>query len=132
MNKECLFCQIINSKIPCYKIYENDIVLAFLDISPCSKGHTLVIPKKHYDTYLDMEPNDSCEYFKYVNIISKLLKNKLKCDGLSLCINIGSSAGQEIMHQHVHLIPRWKNIPITFEKIHLNDNYFEEIKNLVI
>lgn len=136
INHDCLFCKIITNEIKCNKIYENNSVLAFLDISPLSRGHTLVIPKIHYDTYLDMSEQDYTTYFKFVNIISKLLKNKLDCDGLFLFINIGKDTGQEIMHQHVHLIPRWKNdnsFIFNQKKSNINtdENYFKTLKSLL-
>ena len=84
-----------------------------------------------------MDSLQSSDYFKYVNIIVKLVKNKLNCDGISLLINIGKDAGQEIMHQHVHLIPKWNNKNFIYKEIFFNkknididNNYFLEIKNL--
>ena len=103
----CLFCKIINGEIPCYKIYENEFVLAFLDINPDSDGHTLIIPKTHYTDIDDIDTNTLTEIFKAAKIIKKLLEEKLNPDGMSLLQNNGSV--QEVKHFHLHLKPQYKN-----------------------
>ena len=104
---DCLFCKIINKEIPSYKIYEDDIVYAFLDINPDSVGHTLIIPKKHY---LDLDDID-IEILKHIMKVAKILKirieEKLNCDGLTLIQNSGDI--QEVKHFHLHLKPFYKN-----------------------
>ncbi len=134
MKNDCIFCKIASNEQKAYKIFENDNIVAFLDIFPSSKGHTLVIPKKHYETYLEMSPDDSALYFKYVNIISKKIKDKIKCDGMIIVMNIGKSSGQEIMHQHTHLIPTWNENKIIYHKKTKNienESYFVEILNIL-
>lgn len=104
---DCLFCKIINKEIPSYKIYEDDVVYAFLDINPDSVGHTLIIPKKHC---LDLDDID-IDTLKHIMEIAKLLKKrieeKLNCDGLTLIQNSGDV--QEVKHFHLHLKPFYKN-----------------------
>ena len=104
---DCLFCKIINNEIPSYKIYEDDVVYAFLDINPDSVGHTLIIPKKHC---LDLDDID-IDTLKHIMEIAKLLKKrieeKLNCDGLTLIQNSGDV--QEVKHFHLHLKPFYKN-----------------------
>ena len=104
---DCLFCKIINGDIPCYKIYENDYVLAFLDINPDSDGHTLVIPKKHFTDLDDIDDITLSEIFKAAKIIKKMLEKKLGCEGIVLQQNNGFV--QEIKHYHLHLKPYYKN-----------------------
>ena len=104
---DCLFCKIINGEIPCYKIYENEFVLAFLDINPDSDGHTLIIPKTHYTDIDDIDTNTLTEIFKAAKIVKKLLEEKLNPDGMSLLQNNGSV--QEVKHFHLHLKPQYKN-----------------------
>ena len=105
--KDCLFCKIINKEIPCYKVYENDDVLAFLDINPESYGHTLVIPKKHYNNYEDID----LETIKKINEVGKIVYNKIKTnlhtDGIRLVQNNGII--QDVKHYHLHLVPIYKN-----------------------
>lgn len=100
---DCIFCKIINNEISSYKIYENDMVLCFLDINPLSSGHTLVIPKKHFKDISDIDS----EYLSSINDATKyvynLLMSKLGPDGIRIVQNNGIC--QEIKHYHVHLIP---------------------------
>ena len=104
---DCLFCKIINKEIPSYKIYEDDVVYAFLDINPDSVGHTLIVPKKHY---LDLDDID-IEILKHIMEVAKILKKrieeKLNCDGLTLIQNSGDI--QEVKHFHLHLKPFYNN-----------------------
>jgi len=104
----CIFCKIINNEIPCYKIYENNHVLAFLDISPATLGHTLVIPKKHYEHILDLDDEIAEEIMKAVVNVTKILHNKLNVVDFNLENNNGVLAGQEVKHYHMHVIPRYK------------------------
>ena len=103
----CVFCDIISGNIPSSKIYEDDDVLAILDLSQTTRGHTLVMPKKHYENFLEM-PND--EYMNLMGkvqlITDKVVKN-LKAKGCNILINTNEIAGQTIMHTHVHIIPRY-------------------------
>ncbi len=102
MNEECVFCKIAKGEIPCYKIYEDENFLAFLDVTPKNKGHTLVIPKKHCRWVWDM-PNVG-EYFEVVNKIANAIRKAMDTEWVvSLVI------GEEVPHAHVWLIPRFKD-----------------------
>lgn len=112
-----IFCKIINNEIPSYTIYEDDIVKVFLDINPTYNGHTLIIPKKHYENFFDIEEETLHYIFKIAKDISKLLKEKLNYDGITLTQNNG--LGQEVKHYHLHLIPRYhKEEKISVEEIY--------------
>ena len=104
---DCIFCKIINGDIPCLKIYEDDLVLAFLDINPDSDGHTLIIPKKHFTDLDDIDLNTLTRINEVAKKIKKLLEEKLGCDGLSLLQNNGFV--QEVKHYHLHLKPYYKD-----------------------
>lgn len=111
----CIFCEIIKGNIPSAKVYEDDDTFAILDLSQTTKGHTLVMPKKHYDNFLAM-PNDEYQALmgKVQNIAEKVVKN-LKANGCNVLINTNEVAGQTIMHTHVHIIPRYDtNDTVTF------------------
>ena len=105
---DCIFCKIINGEIPSYKIYENEHTLAFLDISQDCFGHTLVIPKKHYENIFDTNETILSEVIKTVKLISNHFKN-LGFDGVNILNNNDKSAEQSIMHLHFHIIPRKDN-----------------------
>ncbi|MHA1718277.1 MAG: HIT family protein [Promethearchaeota archaeon] len=106
--EDCIFCKIIEGQIPSYKIYEDDSILAFLDIFPISYGHTIVIPKKHYYNFLDMPDDEMSTFFKELKNISKMIKTKLNIDGFNIVQNNFPAAGQVIPHLHFHIIPRMK------------------------
>lgn len=100
---DCLFCKIINGDIPSKKIYEDDTVYAFLDISPQASGHTLVVPKKHISTIEDATHEDMNQLFEVGKIITNKIMNHFDVSGSSYIINYGSR--QEIKHLHLHLVP---------------------------
>jgi len=108
-NKNCIFCKIIKGELPSYKIYEDDIVLAFLDIAPVNPGHTLVIPKEHFTNTLETPDN----VLKHISITTKKIANAiLKAVGTDACnitMNNGKTAGQVVFHTHWHIIPRLEN-----------------------
>lgn len=128
----CIFCEIINRNIPSSKIYEDDDIIAILDISQTTKGHTLIIPKKHYSNVLEMPKNEYESLMGKVQDIAKLLINKLSANGCNILINTNEVSGQTVMHAHVHIIPRYDlndSINITFK-----ENKFDltEVQNLII
>ena len=123
----CIFCKIAKGEIPCYKIYEDNDFLAFLDLSQATKGHTLIIPKKHYDNIFSLD--EKIDIMRPVVTVAKALKKSLKIDNINMINNNGPLAGQTINHFHIHLIPRYDN-----DKVSLNfgENSFtaEELKTL--
>lgn len=118
----CVFCKIVNGEIPCYKIYEDNDFLAFLDLSQATKGHTLVIPKKHYDNIFSLDENNNI--FNVVVKISKVLKKALQVEDINIINNNGSLAGQTVNHFHIHLIPRYEGdkVSLIFGENHFSDN----------
>ena len=104
---DCLFCKIIAGTIPNYTVYEDENVLAFLDIYPCAKGHTVVVPKKHFADLSEMSISDWQSMSGGLAAILKKVQAILNPDGINLGINNGKAAGQAVGHAHWHLIPRW-------------------------
>lgn len=104
--EDCLFCKIVRNEIPSKKVFENDSVLAFLDINPMSSGHTIVIPKNHYKTLEEIPDSEVGELFKAVKKVSSTIYQKLDIDGYNIVMNNYSASGQAIGHAHVHIIPR--------------------------
>lgn len=105
--KQCIFCKIINKEIPGHILFENEYVLAFLDISQTTKGHTLVIPKKHVEDVFSMTEEDMAHVFSVVPKIANALKTTFNADGMTIVNNNKPVAGQTVFHYHVHLIPRY-------------------------
>ena len=106
MGDECIFCKIVKGEIPCTKVYETSEVLAFLDIGPVNKGHTLVIPKHHYETLLDMPDDLLCAVSKVVKEVSKAIKEGMGVPGFNVLQSNFKVSGQLVPHYHVHIIPR--------------------------
>lgn len=125
----CIFCEIIKGNIPSTKVYEDDEVLAILDISQTTYGHTLVMPKKHYDNFLLMPNDEYASLMAKAQIIAKKLQNKLDCKGMNLLINTNEIAGQTVMHTHVHLIPRYDEKDTVEFKFNENKFDLNEIAN---
>lgn len=114
---DCLFCKILKGDIPSRKIYEDDYVLAFLDINPDTVGHTLIIPKKHYKDLDDIDSETLAHIISAAKVIKKRLQEKLKIDGLTLVQNNGDI--QEIKHFHLHLKPYYKKgLIMNIEKVY--------------
>lgn len=103
----CIFCKIVNHEIPSYTLYEDDDVLAFLDISQVTKGHTLIVPKAHYANLLECDPADLAKVMDVVQKVGKNLMAQTGCSGLNVLSNVNELAGQSVFHFHVHLIPRY-------------------------
>ncbi|MCK4744717.1 HIT family protein [Candidatus Parcubacteria bacterium] len=104
----CIFCKIVKGELPSYKVYEDENVLAFLDIAPVNQGHILVIPKKHYANLEEISNDDLCCLIKAVKKIGKALKQGLGIAGYNLQLNNDPAAGQVVPHIHFHVIPRKK------------------------
>lgn len=107
---DCLFCAIIDGDIPSRQVYADDTAIAFLDISPWHRGHTLVIPRRHVADAL-AEPESLSLIAPAIQATGRLLVDRLKAEGLNLLVNSGAVAGQEVFHLHVHLIPRYAANP---------------------
>lgn len=103
---ECIFCKIIAGEIPCAKIYEDDLVFAFLDISPINFGHTLVIPREHHQSASTIPEAVAGRMFRVGSRIGILLKRREEFDAYNLHLADGTAAGQVVMHAHLHVIPR--------------------------
>jgi histidine triad (HIT) family protein len=104
---DCIFCKIINGEIPSAKVYENEHVLAFLDISQVTKGHTLVIPKVHKENIFELTSDIAKNLFEVVPNIANAIKQTYNPVGLNLVNNNGEQAGQTVFHYHLHIIPRY-------------------------
>ena len=105
----CLFCKIIKKEIPAEIVYEDEWNLAILDINPRAPGHTMVIPKVHSQTILDLPEKDLGLLFEAVKKVSLLIKKSLQSEGFTIGINHGKISGQVIDHLHVHIVPRFKD-----------------------
>ncbi len=107
-----VFAKILRGEIPSYKVYEDDVALAFMDIMPRIDGHTLVIPKFPARTLLDADSDKLGELIKRVQKVANAVKNSLGAEGLTLLQSNESAGGQVIFHLHFHILPRWEGVEL--------------------
>lgn len=117
MKEDCIFCKIANGMIPSATIYENSDFKVILDVSPASKGHTLILPKEHFDNIFDMDADTAGKLFSLAAAVARALKQAINCDGMNIVQNNGEVAGQTVFHFHMHVIPRYEGdrVNVTWE-----------------
>lgn len=106
VEKECIFCQIVARKIPCFKVYEDERTLAFADINPLVDGHILVISKNHAPNLMEITPGDLAAVHQASQRVASAIMRALNPGGVTILQLNGEGAGQTVMHYHVHVIPR--------------------------
>lgn len=120
--KDCIFCKIINKELPTRTIYEDEDIQVIMNTNPITDGHLLILPKKHYENIFDIKEEIIAHSIKVLREkIYPLIKEKLNCEGLTICEN--NFLGQEIKHFHIHVIPRYKddNVDFSYNKDKITD-----------
>ena len=107
--EECLFCKIVKGELPSSKIYEDEDTLAFLDLFPVNKGHSLVISKEHYENIFDVPTESLAKISSVMKNVADAVKKGVNADGISIAQSNGKDAGQVIPHIHFHIMPRFKD-----------------------
>lgn len=128
--KDCIFCKIINKELPTRTIYEDKDIQVIMNTNPITDGHLLILPKKHYENIFDIKEEIIAHSIKVLREkLYPLIKEKLNCEGLTICEN--NFLGQEIKHFHIHVIPRYKNDNVDFsynkDKITDLDKVFQQL-----
>lgn len=108
-----IFAKIIANQIPCEKLYEDQNVIAFMDIMPQAEGHCLVVPKAPSRNLLDADPELFGTLFKHVQRIATATKNAMRADGITIMQFNEPAAGQTVFHLHIHILPRYDGVPLT-------------------
>lgn len=124
---DCIFCKIISGEIPCSKVYEDDLFIAFLDIRPIRKGHTLIVPKKHFENLFDTPEEEARAIYQVTARVAAAVKEATGASGINVIQNNGADSGQEVFHSHLHIIPRKKDDGLKFDRQHEEYNGFEEM-----
>lgn len=115
MGGQCVFCAIAAGGAPAHLVYEDASVLAFLDIRPLRRGHTLVIPRDHHPTLADLPPEEGCKVFAVAHRVAVALRaGTFAADGVNVVVNDGKAAFQTVPHTHVHVVPRHRNDTLGF------------------
>lgn len=122
---DCIFCKIIEGKIPAYTVYEDDNVLAFLDISQTTKGHTLLVPKKHVKNVYELDEETTQNVFGVVPKIANAIKQTFHPIGMNI-VNNADKPLQSVFHFHIHFIPRYTNDDLTLSMVNHQDDYTKE------
>lgn len=128
----CIFCMIANHEINSSVIYEDDQVIAFLDLSQVTKGHTLVVPKKHYANILECDSETLAHLIQVTQMLAKRIMERCQAKGVNILNNCNEIAGQSVMHLHFHIIPRYSEndaIQISFGESEKQD--LEALCNLL-
>ena len=111
----CIFCQIVNKEIPAKIIYEDQNVLAILDISQATKGHFLVMPKEHYVNLLEVPEKLSAQLMEVTKTLAVQVVDRLQALGCNILTNINEAAGQTVFHCHIHVLPRYPEDDLTIK-----------------
>ena len=138
--EDCIFCKIVNGEIPCFKVYEDDRVLAFMDINPISPGHTLIIPKNHAANLKEISEEDLAAVHKASQKVLTGIETALSASGVA-CVQLnGRGVNQVVMHYHLHLIPKvpdgpdlpvskWEIVPGNMDEIKLTAEKIQSALN---
>ncbi len=135
--EDCIFCKIVDGKVPAAKVYEDDKVIGFLDIMPANKGHCLVVPKKHSQTLVEMNEDDLVSTVKAAKKIARALSLSFGNGSFNIVMNNGKEAGQIVNHAHIHLIPRFQKDRLRIKWSHLKyegdemKEYADKIKKFI-
>ncbi|HLA37975.1 MAG TPA: HIT family protein [Candidatus Brocadiales bacterium] len=111
---ECVFCRIVRGELPACKLLEDDEKVSFLDINPLNPGHTLVVPKKHYETVMDIPGKELGRLMEVVPPLARAIAHVTKAEGLNLFQTNKPCAGQTVPHVHIHIIPRYRKDGFSF------------------
>lgn len=131
----CIFCKIASNEIPAAKLYESENFMAFLDISPANKGHALIVPKQHAQSLTELPEYVAQEFGELQLKLAKAVMKATNAEGFNLLLNDGKAAGQEVMHVHMHIMPRFSNDDFQFKWTHKKydegemKEYFERVKS---
>jgi len=109
---DCIFCKIVAGELPSERVYEDEHTVAFMDINPATRGHTLVVPRRHARDLLEIEPGDLCHVSRTAQHIAGLAHDRLGADGVNLLNSRGAAAWQTVFHFHMHVIPRYADDPL--------------------
>ena len=130
---DCIFCKILNGDIPSRKVFENERFIAILDAFPANEGHTLVIPKKHFENIFEIDEETISEAYKIAKNIAEKIKANMGIENINILQNNGAVAGQSVNHFHIHVIPRIENDTVTIKSkvMEISTERLDEIKEIL-
>jgi len=125
---DCIFCKIIAGEIPAVKVLDEELVIAFMDINPSSKGHMLVVPKRHAENIFQISEGDLATLIKAVKKCAGAAKDALRAEGVTILQLNGKASDQIVPHLHIHVIPRWENDGLSISTWEIKPGDMEEIQ----
>ncbi|MCR5344704.1 MAG: HIT family protein [Lachnospiraceae bacterium] len=132
---DCIFCKLANGEIPTRKIYEDDLFTVFMDAGPVTRGHSLIVPKRHADNLYSLPDEEASKIMILAKKLATHMTEKLHADGFNIMQNNGEVAGQSVFHYHLHLIPRYKNDGhegrVSWPTLSLSDEELDGIRDLL-
>jgi histidine triad (HIT) family protein len=127
---ECIFCKIVSGEIPAVKVLDEELVVAFMDINPSSKGHMLVVPKNHAENIFEIPESDLATLIKAVKKCAGAAKDVLRAEGVTILQLNGKASDQIVPHLHIHVIPRWENDGLSVSTWEMKPGDMEEIQDI--
>ena len=130
---ECIFCKIARRELSSYMVYEDEVALAFLDINPVSRGHTLVMPRVHVTRLSELKAKELSGLMRALQKVVRGVEASLKPEGLNIAINQGEVAGQVVPHLHVHVVPRARGdgLKIPSFRVGMSKEEFQEVSSKI-
>lgn len=130
---DCIFCKILNGDIPSRKVFENKRFIAILDAFPANEGHTLVIPKKHFENIFEIDEETISEAYRIAKNIAEKIKINMGIENINILQNNGVIAGQSVNHFHIHIIPRIEKdtVIIKSEVMEISTERLDKIKDIL-
>ena len=127
---DCVFCKIVDGEIPAVKVLDEELVLAFMDINPSSRGHMLVIPKRHAENIFEISEGDLAAVTSAVKRCAYAAKEALNAEGITVLQLNGKASDQLVPHLHVHVMPRWENDGLTLSNWEMKPGDMDELKDI--
>lgn len=127
---DCIFCKIAKGEIPAIKVLDEELVLAFMDINPSSRGHMLVIPKRHAENIFEISEGDLAAVTSAVRRCAYAVKEALKAEGITVLQLNGKASDQLVPHLHVHIMPRWENDGMSVSQWEMGKGNIEELQEI--
>lgn len=118
---DCIFCKIANGELPSKTLYEDDVVIVIMDANPIRDGHTLIIPKKHFTDFMELDEDTTKHIFMVAKKMTSVLMEKLNAKSVTLLINYGDD--QKVKHYHLHLLPDFGTTDVSLAKRSIEENY---------
>jgi histidine triad (HIT) family protein len=129
---ECIFCKIVSGEIPAVKVLDEEMVLAFMDINPSSRGHMLIVPKNHAENIFEIPESDLATLIKAVKKCAGAAKDALRAEGVTILQLNGKASDQIVPHLHIHVIPRWENDGLSVSTWEMKPGDMEEIQEIAL